>query len=239
MKLIFILTFFALLLTTSAQTDSQVQKKLELALSFGTTSSGPASGFEAAMNASGFNKTMHGFFGPAVKHPFSKTGFSITGFPWTFAASYNIDEQYSVGINIGNSPIGSTHGYGNDANKMTFEEMHYTLFQLVPFGRLKVNLFLISAGPAIYITKTNVTDRVGDNYDDYILHIGLMLDASLQYPTDTKLFGFIHAQAKFMSSDKLGPYDTKPIGSLEVKKINNFEVNYSSVFIGLGIGMRL
>ncbi len=239
MKLIFILTFFALLLTTSAQTDSQVQKKLELALSFGTTSSGPASGFEAAMNASGLNKTMHGFFGPAVKHPFSKTGFGLIGFPWTFAASYNIDEQYSLGMSIGNSPIGSTHGYKSEANKMTFEEMHYTLFQIVPFGRLKVNAFLLSAGPAIFITKTNVTDRVGDNYDDYILHIGLMLEASIQYPTDTMLFGFINAQARIMTKDKLGAYDTKAIGSNEVYKINNFEVNYSSVFIGVGVGIRL
>lgn len=238
MKSIIILIFLSFPLISMAQTDSVSLPRFEFSFSIGTANSGLDGDFEKAMKINGLGETMTGFLG-IVKHPFSNTGFGATGVAWIFSANYKMSNEFFLGMSIANSPIGMTSGYRTEGFKSTFQYMYYTLFEIVPTATVKVGMLNLCAGPAFFITKTSVTDQVGDDYDDYIFHFGLVLDASFQYPAETMFFGFAKFRARILSKDNLGPYNSRAIGSANINTIQSFEVNYSSTYLGLGIGMRL
>lgn len=238
MKSFILLFLFCFSTIMTCQTDSLLLHKIEFSFSIGTTTSGPTKDFEKALVTAGLDQTMTGFFGPPVKHPYSHFGW-WTSLSWAFTGYYNMNNILSVGIIIGNSHIGYAGGYRIDNSKMTFENIDYSLFQVVPIIHVKYKSLYFDCGPAIYITKTTVDDRTENYYEDNNFHLGIMLGGGIVYPTDTLFFGFVNVQAKILTSDELGPYDTKGIGATKVNTIDQFEANYSNTYLGVGIGMRL
>ena len=219
----------------TAATDEhtgKTQRRLSLSYYLGHTSSGPASEIEMAMISSGWNETSPGFFGPAIKHPFSNTGFGALGFPWMLGLDYRIKAPFSLAVFFSNSAIGTTHGYHENRSSLFID---YSVSMVASTFSVQSEGMRLGAGPAIFTTNVWNDDGSGgpvkkDN------KIGFLIDFGLAIPTDSHFFAELKVQYRKVGQVGIGPFmDT---GKILPATLPATKVSYDHWFTGFGLGKR-
>ncbi|MCD6166639.1 hypothetical protein J7K19_08045, partial [bacterium] len=67
---------------------------------------------------------------------------------------------------------------------------------------------------------------------------GVLLQASLLYPQKTRFFVQCNVQYRYLGKATFGPFKDTYRG-ISLAQLNPFEANFSHVFVGFGIGIRL
>ncbi len=220
-------------------------RRWRLSFSLGTTLSGPAGAIESAMRRDGWDETepIYPFtFGPAEperwqKHPFSNRGFSNLGFPWTMQVSYAINQRFDGVLLISHTPIGSTVGYRTGPETLLSLNYYSTVVSPIllykPFRILNLGM-----GPALSINKIEQDSGGEISYREQKSRFGVLLQASLLYPQETRFFMQCIAHYCYLGKATFGPFKDTYRGA-SLAQLNPFEANFSHVFVGFGIGILL
>jgi len=198
-------------------------RRFSISIIGGTTSKGPASDLESALNLAGYND-VSSFWGSTTAHPFSKTGLGAIGSPWLVQCQYLLNGNLAVSMIVSNSDIGMTLGYKKSSY---FSQINYSVLTISPLLSISLNnIFRIGAGPAYYITKAN-------NESSSIF--GGLLDIGLSVPNDSRFYFTFSFQYRFVGKMDLSEVKENYPSS---KIIPIGEVNFNHTFTGIGIGIR-
>jgi len=213
-------------------------RRWSLSFSLGATSSGPAKDIEKAMIRDGFDETSPGgFFGGPVGHPFSNTGFGEIGFPWSIQMEYFVNQKCDAALLISHNPIGLTSGYRTGPETYLFLNYYSTVISPILLCKLSRILYL-GLGPALSINKMEQESGGEIIYREQKSHFGVLLQASLLYPQKTRFFVQCNVQYRYLGKATFGPFKD-PYRGTSLAQLNPFEANFSHVFVGFGIGIRL
>ena len=211
-------------------------RRWSLFFSLGTTSSGPAGAVEDAMIRDGFDETSPGGWwhrGP-VEHPYSHTGFGGSGFPWSIQMEYYVNQKCDAALLVSHNPIGLTFGYRTDPEIILDLNYYSTLVSPMLVYKL-FDILHLGLGPALFINKI---EQPGSDKREQKSHFGVLLQASLLYPQKTRFLVQCNIQYRYLGKATFGPFkDTYRATSFA--QLNPFEANFSHVFVGFGIGIRL
>ncbi len=228
-------------LTESEQPTTPVHQSLRrwrITLSFGTCSSGPATDIEQAMRRDGFDDTSPGgWFGGPVEHPFSNTGFGEIGFPWTMEVGYTLTPHYDLALLLTHTPMGETFGYQNDPQTYLF--LKYDVTTLSPVFIFKpAKIIQVGVGPGWVIAKLERDTGGAIVYREQKGRPGVVVQASLLYPTQTRFFVKALFQYRWTPEQTFGPIPSRG-GYYDISHpLKEFKANFSHTFIGAGIGIH-
>ena len=212
-------------------------RRWSLSFTFGTTTSGPAKDIEKAMIRDGFDETSPGFFWGPVKHPFSNTGSGEIGVPWSIQMEYFVNQKCDAALLVSHNPIGLTFGYRTGPETYLFLNYYSTVISPILLCKLSRILYL-GLGPALSINKIEQEDVGEIIYREQKSLFGVLLQASLLYPQKTRFLVQCNIQYRYLGKATFGPFkDTYRATSFA--QLNPFEANFSHVFVGFGIGIRL
>ena len=209
-------------------------RRWSLSFSLGTTSSGPVGDIEKAMIRDGFDETSPGgFFGGPVEHPFSNTGFG----DWSIQMEYFVNQKCDAALLVSHNSIGSTDGYRSGPETYLFLNYYSTVISPILLCKLSRILYL-GLGPALSINKIEQEDVGEIIYREQKSLFGVLLQASLLYPQKTRFFVQCNVQYRYLGKATFGPFKDTYRG-ISLAQLNPFEANFSHVFVGFGIGIRL
>jgi len=213
-------------------------RRWSLSFSLGTTSSGPVKDIEKAMIRDGFGETLPGgWFGGPVEHPVSHTGFGEIGAPWTIQITYRIKQQMKGTVLIAHAPIGFTSGYHTGPKIFLDLNCYSTIVSPMLVYKL-FDILHLGLGPALSINKIEQEDVGEIIYREQKSLFGVLLQASLLYPQKTRFFVQCNVQYRYLGKATFGPFKDTYRG-ISLAQLNPFEANFSHVFVGFGIGIRL
>ena len=213
-------------------------RRWSLSFTLGTTTSGPAKDIEKAMIRDGFDETLPGgWFGGPVEHPVSHTGFGEIGAPWTIQITYRIKQQMKGTVLIAHAPIGFTSGYHTGPEIFLDLNCYSTIVSPMLVYKL-FDILYLGLGPALSINKIEQEDVGEIIYREQKSLFGVLLQASLLYPQKTRFLVQCNIQYRYLGKATFGPFkDT--YRATRFAQLNPFEANFSHVFVGFGIGIRL
>ena len=209
----------------------------------GTTSSGPARDFDAAMRAAHFDEYRGScFIGlclPGVKHPFSSTGFGQEGFPWTISGRRWLSSWYGVGFSSGVSKIGATFGQQRDTGE--YLTVHYRVTTATPLLIVRPGHGAhTGVGPSL-VSSTFSTEAPG-GYGTFETQtrrrVGLMWELGLSVPPRSRMFGEFLLQYRYVGRVDAGPFSATNLFTGVPSTLPQTPVSMNHWFAGFGAGVR-
>ena len=194
---------------------------------------GPGEDIEDAMIEAEFNKfSPASWFGSGKSHPFSK----IEKLSLLVSVKRYIKPQYSISIIFGNTYLGTTHGYHDQAGYLFID---YSSSCLAPI--ISINLYdilRIGTGPALYFTKAwKTSSSLNEEDESYkITKVGLMFDTGIRIPWRSAFFAEFITQYRKVGQVEIGPFTAERFNS--IAELPKTKVNYDHWIIGLGLGFR-
>ena len=224
------------LYANSQETTNSIKSELKLwsfSLNIVGRSEGPGKDIENAMIDAGFGEySPASWFGDGNSHPFSRIDKSSI----IWSIKRYIKPFYSIGINFGNTYLGKTFGYHNQAR---FLFIDYSSFTISPF--ISINLYdilRIGTGPALYFTRSWKTNGASsEESEDYVItKVGYMIDTGIRIPWRSAFFVEFITQYRKVGQVEIGPF-TAGINN-NIAEFPKTKVNYDHWIVGLGIGIR-
>jgi len=211
----------------------------------GPTSSGPAGEIETAMRNAGLSDDELNFFstnGRLIRHPFSRTNWGDSGFPWLLDVHYTVRPRYGVSVIVSEAMAGMTFGYRKPSEYM---DLDYVVNMIAPVLSIEPRPWVrVGAGPAFYsATLSQMAYGSGDMLvRQRDRNVGLLLDGSVNAPARSRVFAEIRVQYRRVGT-KIGPLTSfGPLtssGSLsDAVVLPARSVSYSHLFAGAGLGIR-
>jgi len=208
-----------------------------LSLSLGAGFGGPAKAIEKAMRASGFNSASAGW-GPLV-------GSFVNYYPkstWfsggTIGFHYLIKPPFALGLLAGYAQ-GETKGRHSDGSGSwlpghdVYLDVKYSVLSFAPLFSVRASWCKLGVGYGLHQIRTYPFDK---NDSDWKL--GLVLDMGLIVPfKDKPYFGELIFQYQSIERFEIGPY-TAASGDFSAT-FPASQVNYSHLFAGVSVGIRL
>jgi hypothetical protein len=205
-------------------------KRFSISGYFGGTSGGPAGDLEAEMRTAGFDKTTQCwmFCEGSIHHP--KTYASGTSS--MVALKYRLRQRLAVQLLYGGTSTGETIGAAGG----TFGGLlilHHGVTTLATVATLQEGPLLLGLGPALYMLR--VSDTHGETGE--ATKLGLVFDAGLQFPHNSRFFVDLRAQYRWVGSASIGPYAASSFDDAAV--LPEFSPSFNHAWFGLGFGFRL
>jgi hypothetical protein len=214
----------------SADQPSDPQlKRFSISGYFGGTSGGPAAGIEAEMRTAGFDKTTQCwiFCEGAIHHPKSYG----PGTSSMVALKYRLRPRLAVQLLYGGVSTGETIGAAGG----TFGGLlilNHGVNTLAVVASLQEGPLVLGLGPALYMLRAS--DTHGEAGE--ATKLGLVFDAGLQFPPNSRFFFDLRAQYRWVGSARVGPYTASSFGDSAV--LPEFSLNFSHAWFGVGFGVR-
>ncbi len=205
----------------------------------GTTSSGPASDLEDAMRAARFDENrgacIFGLCFPGTNHPFSKTGFGQSGFPWAISAHRWLSSWYGAGLSAGFTDIGTTSGQRRDSGE--YLNLQYRVATVAPLLMLRPAPGLHTGiGPALFTTTFTTGPAPAALYQTQTRSAGLLWEAGVTVPPRSRVFGEFLVQYRHVGRVGAGPFDVTNGFTTSTLPSANVQMNHW--FLGVGAGVR-
>jgi len=228
-----IISIILLLSVTSSlafekDSENEHNKKLKrwsVSAWLGRSFSGPAKEIEKVMVDIGLNDSSGGLLGlKSYNHPRSEIGIT-----WMINGNYRLKQNFSVGVTISKSNIGTTHGYRDP----TPLRINYSVTTFAPIISVQANIFRFGLGPALHIAKSDATSVI-KNHNKF----GFLIDFSFTIPENSWFFLEFRAQYKGIGNVEIGPYEITVVLKDPII-FPKTEVNYNDWSLGIGLGFRL
>jgi len=233
--MLLILLFFSLY-ANSQETANILEpelKKWSFSFTLGGGFGGPCKEIEDAMIDSEFNENSPVFWGYGGKsHPHSNNDCS--SLIWSIKCY--IKPFYSLGINFGNTYLGKTFGYHDQAGYLHIE---YSSFSISPF--ISINLYdnlRIGTGPVLHFARSWKTNgSASEESEDYVItKVGYMIDTGVRIPWRSAFFVEFITQFRKVGQVEIGPFTAETYsGTAELPRT---KVNFDHLIFGLGLGLR-
>jgi hypothetical protein len=211
-------------------------RRWTVAIVTGPTSSGPAAEIETAMRNAGLSDDQLNFFtNNLIPHPFSRTGWGDSGFPWLLDVHYTVRPPYGVSVIVSEAMAGMTFGYQEPSESMNLE---YVVNMIAPVLSIEPRTWVrVGAGPAFYSASLSQIAGGSDVVRQRDRKVGLLLDGSMNVPARSRVFAEIRVQYRHVGGTKIGPLTSS--GSLShAVVLPATSVSYSHIFAGAGLGIR-
>jgi hypothetical protein len=231
-----IVTFATSVVAQEATEEAkQKHRRWTLAVHIGFSSGGPAGDIEALMTTAGFDKTTTQPFGlpGAEDHPYSLTGLDFqSGAPWMVSVNFLHKSPFSLGIVVGDTPIGTTFGF-HAAPDLDLN-LQYSTGVLAPIFSLQAaDVLRLGIGPAIYYPQTGTTSLDTEDQGNLKSKSGFLLDFGLTLPSKSHLFLELRVQYRSVGSVTIGPFER---GIVIKRTVPAGQVDYDHWLFGLGFG---
>lgn len=214
--------------STAEPTEPRL-KRFSIALYAGAAVGGPAAGLESEMRAAGLDKTTQCWLfceGP-IHHPKSYA----PGMGSMIALKYRFRPRLAVQLLYGSSSTGQTIGAsGGFGGILILDHGVRTLAGLATFEEGPLQLGL---GPALYGVRA-VDLPVGGGE---ATKLGLMADAGLQFPHNSRFFVDLRAQYRWVGSVSIGPYQVSAFDEETV--LPECSPSFNHLWFSVGFGFRL
>jgi hypothetical protein len=183
------------------------------------------------MNRDGFDDTSPGgLFGGPVSHPFSSEEIPL----WSIFINYTLNKKVGFSFLISRGPTGETIGYKREPE--SFIELAYDSKVIAPIVSYRpFSAVWLGLGPILFFNKIELHSAEKIISKEIEKQLGAVLDGYWVFPpTPARFFVRLEFQYRWTPRSTFGPF-TEPINSA---RLNPFEVNFSSAFIGGGVGIR-
>lgn len=228
----------ALLQAQSIEQDSEsTTKRWILSFSLGANFEGPSKEIEKVMIASGFADDTAGYSNiwgtkPSEVYPKSNPVIGgILGLHYIFKSPFAIGilTSYAQGVTKGRN-YHILEGNYRDGTEIILD-VNYSILTLAPLVSVQASWFKFGVGGTLnYISTYYQEDRYWK--------LGLILDTGLIIPFKGQpFFGEIVFQYRSIGEFEIGPYTAT--GGAYSATFPTSNVNYSHIFLGLGVGIRL
>jgi hypothetical protein len=222
---------------------SKPQKPSRVTVTFqtGQPSSGPAHDVEEAMRVSGFADPSPAFFGPAIDHPHSRTGFGQIGIPFTFELDYVWTPSWSVGFVQSHTPMGETLGYRSRGAQYLDVQYQVTTTGVVVLKHHE--FFRVGGGLALH--RAQVRQDPGAQPDPALRdeswasrsRVGVIALAGIRLPKETRVFLDLSLQYRLLPQAPIGPI-TPPAFGTPPATLPAFDAQFSHWYVAVGPGVR-
>ncbi len=191
---------------------------------------GPSGDLEAEMRTAGFDKTTQCWFfcEGAIRHPKSYA----PGTSGMLALKYRLRRRLAVQLLYASTSTGETIGAAGG----TFGGLlilRHGVNTLAAVATLQEGPLLLGLGPALYMLSAS--DTHGETGE--ATKLGLVFDAGLQFPHNSRFFVDLRAQYRWVGSASFGPYTASGFDDSAV--LPEFSLNFNHAWFGLGFGIRL
>jgi len=209
--------------------DDSSGRRLSVSLVGGPSYGGPAANIEDAMAANGFDDTSPPFFGPAIAHPFTRSG----GPGWVLTLGYKIQRYFQIRALLASANLGEAFGYRDSdvgfGNHLILESS-IKLLAIVPAVEF-ADLVRFGAGPSLnFASVSDPAPLRGEATKS--TKLGFLLEGSIAVPKRTRFFLALTAQYRYAGSVEIGPYEAN--GSA----FEPYGVSFNHSMIGVGLGVR-
>lgn len=204
-------------------------------LIWGSAQGGPGPEVEEAMTRAGFDDYSRCvlFCSGVVEHPFSRP----LGPSMLVEASYRPWSHIGFALTWSRTEIGTTLGYRGDSDSFIGDHLfvEYGVTTLAPMVVATQMPFSVSVGPALYRAEGWEDDAGGREQVGGTHRFGFLAGVGLSL----RLFGAAYlegrAQYRGVPGGTIGPFTT----SGGAVRLPAFDADFSHVFIGFGLGVRL
>lgn len=207
-----------------------------LSLSLGANFEGPSKAIEKVMNASGFGADTAGgtgwFGGGSPGKVYPKSNPVIGGI---LGLHYMLKSPFAAGILVSFAQ-GVTKGRHYEGGYWTrdteiYLDVNYSILTFAPLVSVQASWFKLGVGGALHYIGTY-------HQRDKCWKLGFLVDSGLIIPFKGKpYFGEVIFQYRSMGEIKIGPYIATEESYSVTFPVSR--VNYSHIFVGVGVGIRL
>jgi len=191
---------------------------------------GPSGDLEGEMRTAGFDKTTPCWFfcEGAIRHPKSYA----PGLAGMLALKYRLRPRLAVQLLYASTSTGETIGAagGTFGGLLILSHGVSTLAAVVS---LQEGPLLLGFGPALCMLSAS--DTHGETGE--ATKLGLVFDAGLQFPRNSRFFVDLRAQYRWVGSASFGPYTASGFDDSAVLPESSLSFNHA--WFGLGFGIRL
>jgi hypothetical protein len=185
-----------------------------------------------SMCAGGFDDpTTKWLFGSGtITHPkcYPELSSSIT-------LSYRCSERLAFRLIFGTAGVGSIHGYNGDVRSFIFLRESHTTTALIP-SLIAGEVARIGIGPALHRLEVQRDDATGGP-GSRRTRIGIVSEAGLTLPAETRWFMDIMFQYWYAGSAEVGPFTTsnRSGGNASIPRTR---ISLNRIVVSAGIGIR-
>jgi len=210
-------------------------KRLSISVYGGAAIGGTAGALESDMRAAGLDKTTppYCFLGMCnndyIPHPETQAGASSM-----LALKYRLRPQWAIQLQYGSASTGRTIGNaGGFGALLVLDHGVRTLAALATFEEGPLQLGL---GPALHVVRV-VDEPQQTGGATEVSKLGLVVDAGLQFPRNSRFFVDLRAQYRWVGSATVGPYTASIFDESAVLPESSLSFNHA--WFGIGVGFRL
>jgi hypothetical protein len=196
---------------------------------------------EEAMRVGGFADRSPAFFGPAIDHPHSRTGFWEIGRPLIFELNYAWRPSWSIGFVQSHTPIGETFGYRSPGLQYLSVQYQVRTTSVVVLR----NHDFFRGGGGLAWHSAQVRQDPGAQPDPATRdqswttrsRVGMIALAGIRLPKETRVFLDLSLQYRILAQAPIGPFMPPALGSPPTT-LPAFDAQFSHWFVAFGPGVR-
>jgi opacity protein-like surface antigen len=206
-------------------------KRFSLSFYVGAAKGGPNGEIESAMRANGFDASTACwlFCSGTLAHPKSYAPEADGGM---IVAKYRLRHRFAIQLVYGDNGTGQVIGAAGSWSTLIVDHGVTTVASIVSFEEGPLQLGL---GPALY--RVRVSDDPGGNRAvASTTRLGLLADAGVQLPWNSRFFVDLRAQYRLVGSTSFGPVET---GLFDETSFPGMTVSFNHAYIAIGFGFRI
>jgi hypothetical protein len=209
-------------------------KRFSFSVYYGGSIGGPAKDLEAHMRASGFDKNSPCFLfcTGLLTRPESYPGDGSA----MMALKYRLRNRVAVQLLFAGTSTGMTigdAGGGMFDGSLRLSHAVQTVAAIATLEALEDGHLQLGLGPALHTISTNGSNTQSQG----ATRLGLVFDAGLQFPSNSRFFVDLRAQYRWVGSVDIGPYTASGFNDPAVLPEASFSFNHT--WLGVGFGVRL